>query len=278
MEIRATVVTENSVYHRCGLLAEHGWSVFIETPAGSLLFDTGQGMALRNNAGRLGLDLKGLAGIVLSHHHWDHTGGLKDVLAETGDIPVFAHPDLFKKSFRRKDGVLREVGIPFGREELERRGARFDWSRTVREVAPGILLTGEIPRTTEFESGDPDLLVYDEQVGGYRQDPLHDDQALVIHTRRGLCVLLGCSHAGLINTLNHIVRHTGEKRISTLFGGTHLGPLPPPVVEATIAALKEFDIERIGVSHCTGRKPSLRLQAELGGRFFFCNTGDTVTV
>jgi 7,8-dihydropterin-6-yl-methyl-4-(beta-D-ribofuranosyl)aminobenzene 5'-phosphate synthase len=272
--MKATVLCENRVYHKRGLVAEHGWSVFLETPAGDFLFDTGQGAGIVYNAAALGKDLASVKGIILSHRHWDHTGGLPAVLAATGPVDVFAHPGIFDEAFKLEGDEARPVGIPASRRELESAGARFRFNRTFTEIAPGLFLTGEVPRKTGFEKGDPRLVV--RRNGGFAQDALPDDQALVAPGEGGLFVLLGCSHSGVVNTLRHATASAGDERIALVMGGTHLGPLPGDEAEATIRALLELDIGRIGASHCTGLKPGFRLMEAFGKRFFFCCTGDVV--
>ncbi len=274
--LKLTIICENRVYHRRGLVAEHGWAVFVESAAGNFLFDTGQGPALLRNARELGLDLGTCDAVIVSHHHWDHTGGLRDLLGLTGPVDVFAHPDLFKESYRLKNGVVEPTGIPFSREELEQRGARFRFGRSFCEVAEGLFLTGEIPRVTPFEKGDLSLLV--RRGGETVPDPILDDQALVAVRDDGLVVLLGCSHSGVVNTLRHVREKTGLSRIRALIGGTHLGPLPEAEIERSIAALKEFDIGLIGAAHCTGEGPGRRLAEEFGDRCISCTTGDSVLI
>jgi len=112
--------------------------------------------------------------------------------------------------------------------------------------------------------------------GGYVKDDILDDQSVVIETEKGLFVVLGCCHSGIINTLTYIVEKMGRRRIYAVIGGTHLGPVSDEQKEKSIDALKAFDIERIGVSHCTGLKTASRLANEFGDRFFFCNVGTVV--
>jgi 7,8-dihydropterin-6-yl-methyl-4-(beta-D-ribofuranosyl)aminobenzene 5'-phosphate synthase len=133
-------------------------------------------------------------------------------------------------------------------------------------------MTGEVPRRTAYELGDQNLKHYD-QTGQLAVDPIRDDQTVVIDTPDGLFVVLGCSHAGVINILTYISEQTGTARFHTVMGGTHLGPVGEEQVEQTIAALHHFDIARIGVSHCTGPNVSARMAREFGDRFFFCSVG-----
>ncbi len=276
MTIKATVLCENYVDGQAGAIAEHGWSVYLETEDGNFLFDTGQGKSIINNALYFKKDLSIIKGIIISHHHWDHTGGLFDVLQQTGKIKVYSHPDIFKNSYSVRSSGARNIGIPFRREILESKGAKFIFNTRPNEIVPGMLLSGEIPRETSFEKGDKKLMVKGET--GFEQDKILDDQTLIIKTDKGLFIILGCSHSGIINIINYAIKMTGQEHIHTIIGGTHLGPADEETREKSIEALKEFDIERIGVSHCTGLEVSARLLNEFGKRFFFCNVGAIVEV
>ncbi|MBZ0300877.1 MAG: MBL fold metallo-hydrolase [Anaerolineae bacterium] len=283
MTVQATVLCENAVYNRPGV-AEHGWSVWIETPSGSYLFDTGQGKGLLSNAETYGIDLRQAQAVMLSHHHYDHTGGLRDALGVIcgpggrEEVNVYAHPDLFKDSFSIHDGHRpRHIGVPFARSVLEAAGACFDLSREWRAIGDRVYLSGEVPRHTPYETGDTALYHYD-AAGELVLDPIVDDQTVVIDTDQGLFVILGCSHAGLINILDHIMAKTGKRHFHTIIGGTHLGPVREDQVRQTIAALQQYDIDHLGVSHCTGQVVAARLLHVFGERFFFCNVGQQVIV
>lgn len=270
MEVKATVLCENSVFSNPGAISEHGWSVFLETTQGNYLFDTGQGIALLNNARIFKKDLTNIKGIILSHHHWDHTGGLLNALSVIEKVDVYCHPDIFKESYIIKPKE-KFVGIPFNRTVLESKGAKFIFNNSFTEIAPSIFLTGEIPRRTQYEIGDTDLVLKTEK--GYVKDEIFDDQTMVIDTPKGLFVILGCSHSGIINILEYIVEKTGKEHFHTIIGGTHLGPIGKEQQIKTIDALKKFSIEKIGVSHCTGLEMSAALFYEFKERFFFCNVG-----
>jgi 7,8-dihydropterin-6-yl-methyl-4-(beta-D-ribofuranosyl)aminobenzene 5'-phosphate synthase len=278
MSVRATVLCENSVYGKTDIIAEHGWSVWLETPAGPYLFDTGSGHGLLNNASVFNIPLEAAHGILISHHHSDHTSGLRDTLKTIGQrterrtTAIYTHPDLFKDSFSETNGNLRFIGIPHSRSVLEAAGADFQLTTGCQEIAPGLAMTGEVPRRTNYEFGDQNLKHYDDS-GHLVVDPIRDDQTVVVDTPEGLFVVLGCSHAGLINILTYIQEQTGESRFHTIMGGTHLGPVSEEQVTRTIDALHEFDIQRIGVSHCTGPKVAARMAHEFGERFFFCSVG-----
>ena len=143
-----------------------------------------------------------------------------------------------------------------------------------REVTREMFLTGEVPRRTPFEKGDPRLFA--EKEGELIPDPFGDDQSLVIDTPQGLVVLLGCAHSGLINILSHVTGKLGRDGIYAILGGTHLDFASASQVEDTLSVLKNFQVERIGVSHCTGLKASSRLLAEFGEKFFFGMVGESL--
>ena len=274
MKITITVVCENCVFHRPGALAEHGLSIFMETDCGNYLLDTGSGKTVVNNALVLGLDLKTIKGLIMSHHHWDHTGGLGPVLDLKGVVDIYAHPDFFKESYNIGGGKVRYIGVPYPRPLLEGKGAMFKLSNEFRQIESGMWLTGEVPRRTDYELGDKNQVLKSSE--GYVKDDIRDDQSVVIETEKGLFIILGCCHSGIINTLSYIVEKMGRRRIHAVIGGTHLGPVSDEQKEKSIDALKAFDIERIGVSHCTGLKTATRLASEFGDRFFFCNVGTVV--
>jgi 7,8-dihydropterin-6-yl-methyl-4-(beta-D-ribofuranosyl)aminobenzene 5'-phosphate synthase len=210
----------------------------------------------------------------MSHHHWDHTGGLGPVLDLKGAVDLYVHPGFFKESYSVTGDTVRYIGVPYPRLLLETKGATFKLSDEFRQIEPGLWLTGEVPRRTDYELGDPKLSV--KSGIGYVKDNVRDDQSVVIETEKGLFIVLGCCHSGIINTLSHIVEKMGKRHIHAVIGGTHLGPVSDEQREKSIEALRAFDIERLGVSHCTGLKTATRLAGEFGDRFFFCNVGTVV--
>ncbi len=279
MRIRITVLCENLVGRLVGS-GEHGFSALIETDQGNFLFDTGNGHSIVTNSLKLDRDLKSIQKIFLSHGHYDHTGGLPEVLQLKGKVDVHAHPHIFLDRFHviKEDGkeTKRFIGIPYKKRYLEYLGANFILNTDFREVGKGIFLTGEVPRETTFEKSDPRL--FSEIDGKMVQDIFLDDQSLVLDSGKGLILILGCAHAGMINIVHHVIEKTGKEKFHTLMGGTHLDFLTPEQLEASIHSLKKMDIERIGVSHCTGIKAAFRLQQEFGDRFYYGCVGSVLEV
>ena len=167
MEIKITTLSENSA--NSGFLAEWGLSMVVEVEGLKVLFDTGSGHAALHNAQILGVDLSTVDCIVLSHGHYDHTGGLREVLRRTGPKKVIGHPDIWQHKYARPPGQKeRYVGIPFVREGLESLGASFTLSKEPIKLSDRIMTTGEIPLTTDYEDTDPDL--YFKENGKERPD------------------------------------------------------------------------------------------------------------
>ncbi|MCA1796511.1 MAG: MBL fold metallo-hydrolase [Geobacteraceae bacterium] len=272
MQTTLTIVCENSVGRAIPAVGEHGFACLVERGDTSLLVDTGQGFGIERNARVLGKDLRSLNGVVLSHGHYDHVGGLDQVLAYTDELDVFAHPDIFASRYSSSKHALRFIGIPQRRELLETLGARFIWTPQFCEVAPGIHVTGEVQRRTSYEQGAPELVV-PQADNSFIQDPFKDDMGVVVECKEGLAVILGCAHAGMINILLQVQEHFPTQPIQAVLGGTHLGPATAEQFERTMEDLKPFDIQHIGVSHCTGQNRAAQIRERMGQKFFFGSVG-----
>jgi 7,8-dihydropterin-6-yl-methyl-4-(beta-D-ribofuranosyl)aminobenzene 5'-phosphate synthase len=269
MKTKLTILCENSVGRATGVVGEHGFACLIETAAGNVLFDTGQGMGICGNADAMGKDLASLRSIAISHGHYDHTGGLPQVLRRTGPIPVYGHPGIFAARTWSDGQSTRYIGMRHRREYLESLGARFQLVREPVEISPGIHLTGEIPRTNGFERPDPNMTLHPDDGCAVCPDPVADDLSLVVDSPKGLILVLGCAHAGMINIFNHVLQTFGRDRIYAVIGGTHLGFSRPAQFNETLRAIDRYGIDRLGVSHCTGQDKAAILHARLGERFFF---------
>jgi len=224
MKIRITILSENLVGKRVGI-GEHGFSAYIETDRGNYLFDTGSGHSIVANSLTLNKDLKSIRKIFLSHGHFDHTGGLPEVLKLKENVDVHAHHHIFLDRIHviKENGkeTKRFVGTPYKKGYLKFLGANFILNKDFMEVEKGMFLTGEVPRKTTFEKPDPRL--FSEIDGKVVQDIFLDDQSLILNTKRGLVVIFGCAHSGMINILKHVVQKTGKEKLYRIFALEGLG-------------------------------------------------------
>jgi 7,8-dihydropterin-6-yl-methyl-4-(beta-D-ribofuranosyl)aminobenzene 5'-phosphate synthase len=273
-----TVLCENTAAGPMGLLGEHGFAALIQGRNGPILFDTGQSISLANNARVLGIDLRDIDTVVLSHGHYDHTGGLPDVLKPPRNVEIISHPDIFRPKYAELQGpqgpVRPFIGIKYRREYLQGAcGARFTFHSQPTEIRPGMLFSGEVPRKTDFEHPDTRLKV--EQNGQLGEDPLLDDASLLVETESGPVILLGCAHAGVVNVMNHFAEQTGHRRFHAVIGGTHLGFMggPGPQLDKAMDAFDDYGVELIGVAHCTGQEAAALCRHRFKDRFAFASVG-----
>lgn len=274
MRVKITTLAENSV-GKIGAIAEHGLCMLLELDDLSVMLDAGPSSSTVHNARFMKVDLSRVNHVVLSHGHGDHTGGLRDVLAQTGEVTVHAHTEVWKSRYSvRKGEKPRYSGLPYQRELLEAMGANLNLSDAPIQITRDLMTTGPVPRKTDFEKLDSAAKVKTPR--GWEQDQIMDDQSLLVKTPKGLVVLLGCAHSGIVNSLNQARQVSGEDRIYAVLGGTHLGFLDREQLAKTVVALKEMDIQKLGVSHCTGMMAAVVLAHEFGDRFFFNNAG-TIT-
>ncbi len=274
-EVRIWVLSDN-IAGAPAFEAEHGLSLLVEVDGKKLLLDTGQTGAAVRNADRLGLDWRQVEAVALSHGHYDHTAGLPFVLQRTGPRKVIHHPHVFRAKYYQLGEVKRYIGIPWRREFLESTGALLEENVGPVQFLDGVWMTGEVPRRTDYEPGDPNLKA--DLDGEVVADPLLDDQAMVVDTGKGLVVVLGCAHSGAVNTCLYAREITGVERILAVVGGSHLAFLRREQLERTIQALREMNPARLAFSHCTGQAAARELSAAFGDRFVYNQTGTCLVV
>ena len=256
-----------------GFRAEHGVSFHIQTPDGKVLFDSGDsGDVLLANAATMEIDLGQLDALAISHAHFDHTGGLEKLLAQTKPgIPLYAHSDLFRP--RYSQGYF--IGIPQERETLAER-ATLHLSDEPQQILPGLWTTGDITERAHFE-GRSESHVVPVEGDGWERDPYRDDLSLVLETEAGLVVVLGCGHAGLLNILNTVQQHF-DGPIIAIAGGTHLVSATPAMLEEAVDVLRtRYNTPRLYPNHCTGQPAVDALRAAFGEQVQDCPAGTVLT-
>jgi 7,8-dihydropterin-6-yl-methyl-4-(beta-D-ribofuranosyl)aminobenzene 5'-phosphate synthase len=271
-------MVDNSALFGSALWGEHGVAFSIETSQGNLLFDSGQsGDVLLHNAALMEIDLGRFDALVLSHAHYDHTGGLERFfsLSRPG-IPLYASPDLFRERYSLKDGKAHSIGLRLSQDSIAGQ-TRLCLSTEPVEIMPGIWTTGEITERKEFVGGSSYLNI---RVGeSWQPDPYQDDFSLVMQTSRGLVVVCGCCHAGLLNTLTHVRRFFSQP-IRAIIGGTHLVSAGPEILGHVVEVLREQgngNIPDLYLNHCTGERALAILMQAFGEKVRSCPAGTLLT-
>lgn len=276
MKTKITVVCENSVATPFPLIGEHGLSVLIEAED-TTLFDTGQGLGIIHNLKTLGKDISTIQRIILSHGHYDHTGGLMQVLqAINRTIDVYAHPDVFANKVAvipLGNQILEAfIGVKASKEDYEKAGAVFKPISGLTTITSSIKAIAEINRPQSWQGFDERLKVKQPD-GTIKDDIFNDDCSLIIDTESGPVVLLGCAHAGIIDILHDIAKQTGYKEFHAVIGGTHLESASDDYITKAIHTLKEFKVKKIGTSHCTGFRVACRMHQEFKESFVLGSCG-----
>ncbi len=278
--LKLTVLVEDTASVSIpNLTARHGLSLLATMKSAGaysqILMDAGPppDIALQN-ARKLEVDLNKTNVIVISHGHYDHVGGLIETLKHIDhSVPVVAHPKAFDQKFIYRPH-LKFVGPEFDRSSLGNVGGMLLLSRSPVTLLSGVLTSGEIPRKTHFEQTRGFYAVANDR---FVEDPILDDQALFINLKgRGLVVIVGCAHAGIINTLRHARRIVGTSDIHAIVGGLHLAKADETRIYAVMKELARINPRMIYPCHCTGSTAINQLLGYFGDRCRPVHTGDTI--
>jgi len=283
-KVKIISLVNNSPKYDTYLKGCFGVSFWIEVQSGNkkkiILFDVGPIVEpLIYNAKMLGLNLAHVDMIVLSHCHFDHTAALSGVISEIGhQVPIFAHPDIFRPNFVLKPEFMNYAMVcENSKENIERLGGYFILCKSPIEPFPGVLITGEVERTTPFEEhGGVSCLTID-KIGSLVPDRLQDDFSLVINVaQKGLVIITGCGHSGVVNIIKHSIKHSGIGQVEGIIGGFHLLEANQERVDSTVEAVKQFSPNWVAPTHCTGVIPTGKFALAFKNKFIEVNAGDII--
>jgi 7,8-dihydropterin-6-yl-methyl-4-(beta-D-ribofuranosyl)aminobenzene 5'-phosphate synthase len=246
-------------------IGEWGFAALVEADGHRILFDTGaRPDTVLRNARELGVDLSGVRDVVLSHNHSDHTGGLVVLRREYAKV----NADALSRTWVGRGIFLPRIpapptgGMPAVKADYEAEGGRFVELDGPRELFPGVWLTGPVPRVHSERNWSGTGRIRTDQ--GAVEDNLPEDQALVFDTDRGLVVLFGCGHAGVVNTLTYARRVVRDAPVHAVLGGLHLFEKDDATLDWTADRLRDLGVANLLGAHCTGLEAVYHLRARLG--------------
>ena len=275
MSIKITTLIENTMGEHLALKNEHGISFYIEKDGHKLLFDTGQSGTFLENAEQLQIDLSSLEYVILSHGHYDHSGGLRSLIDITDKFELLLGEGFFYEKYGYKNGSYEFLGNNFNRKFLEEKSISYKFvNNDLNEILPGIYVITNFPRIHKDEVINTRFKLLKD--GEFISDPFNDEVLVAVDTPKGLVILLGCSHPGMKN-MKDAARNLLEKPIYAVLGGTHLVEANDGSLDISMDYLNKGEMKVIGVSHCTGQKAMSNLSIS-NDRYFHNRTGSSLVV
>jgi 7,8-dihydropterin-6-yl-methyl-4-(beta-D-ribofuranosyl)aminobenzene 5'-phosphate synthase len=276
MQVEIVTLIENSLGEHLDLQNEHGLSFLIRIDREQIIFDTGQSAKFIRNAAVLNFDLHRTNQVVLSHGHYDHSGGFRDLVNTIGNsFQLHIGPDFLKPKYAQNNGALKFLGNNFDDEYLRSKRIETCYvEQDVVEIVPGVYGVANFEKMTDFEPINPRFCFCS---GTQRTiDRFEDEVVVVVDHPRGLIVLLGCSHPGVVNILKTIVKRF-NKPVFAILGGTHLVEADEERLRQTFAFFRQLNPSMLGISHCSGEK-AVRFLKNSESSFFINSTGTSIRV
>jgi len=282
-ELKVYTLAEDYAGYNSPFWAQHGISFLIEVRINDIkrriLFDTGSyAEPILFNMKLLNINPKTIDMIILSHSHFDHTGGLLGIMKEINkEIPIFAHPNIFKVSFAIEPEFMY-AGIPplrgGSKEEIERLGGIWILSKDPIQLMPGVFTLGEITKEekVEFEKK-VTIGLYRLEEGRIIPDNVEDEIGLAVNTRKGLVIIVGCSHPGIVSMIQKAIKISGINKVYAVIGGFHLIDAEDKRIKRTVSAIKELGVKKVYTGHCTGLRAEKAFADEFGKDFEKLHSG-----
>ncbi len=278
MQLKLTTLIENNPSENNELCYEHGFSVLIETPKNRYIFDTGQSGKEVDNIHTMGISMEKIDGIILSHGHYDHTGGLQNLLKNYPGIHnIIVGKEFFRGKYKiLQDGSYKYNGNGFLEQDLLNQRMQIQKiDQEIQYITEEIILFHGFSQSNNYEQVNPKFVYKEEDQ--YYLDEFQDEIVAGVITSKGLVVIVGCAHPGIINILESIQKKSGLN-IYGVVGGTHLIDANEERIKWTLEKIKSLDIQLIGLSHCTGEKGIQKIQMEFPDKFLYNNTGNQIII
>jgi len=279
MDLKIVTLIEDSLNDHSGLVCEHGLSIYIEINGTKILFDTGQSGIFTKNAKELGIDIKELDYVIFSHGHYDHTGGFKKLVETTGNsFQLIVGQGFFQDRYKLDgDNIIYYVKNNFDEEYVLDHNIKIRYiSEDLLHINENIMVVSNFDKIINVDTLNKSF--YKKQNNNFIRDEFLDEIALIIQIEKGIIVILGCSHPGIVNMLSTIEKRIG-KEIYAVIGGTHLKEADDLMLDQTVAFFKERDYIRfLAMSHCTGEKAVRTFEKEFENRFVLNNTGNVISI
>ncbi len=276
--MKLTTLIENKQGQREDLEAEHGLAILIEGDGKKILFDTGQSGAFIDNAKKLGINLKTLDAVIISHGHYDHSGGFKRLITEINpSIKLYLGEGFFTPKYSlREKGNYEYTGNAFDQDFLDDHQIETKFIKDeIVYLSENLFVITHFLRDPAFENTNQTMFL--KEAGKYKKDPFLDEIAIGIKSDKGLVLLVGCSHVGIVNILETVIQRTGLP-IYAVIGGLHLVKEDDEKINTIVDYLKEKEIKIIGACHCTGKQGQTMLSQQLDETFINYHTGDVFEI